>query len=383
MTRIWGPGARLVVGLALAAAAIALALPRVTGTSWRPILDALTHPSAGQLALLAVLWLAGLWVHTPSLTAALPGLSHRRALMLNLSGSCVSNLLPLGGAAGTVLNWRMARAWGFGSAAFGRWALVTNLADTVVKLLLPGVVLCWFALAGDRGAARLAGPGALGLALLVVLVLAVVLVGRDDRALRRVGGLADRLAARHPRLPDAPEGWGERAARFRAESADLVRAGWHRMLGGKVLYAAFQALLLWACLAVVGAPSAPLLVASAFVVERLLSMVVLTPGATGVVEVGMAGALTALGAPAAPAAAGVLLYRAFVIGMEVPVGGLTLLGWWVARRREASPVRSVIRVHPVGPSPRSGAHDAGSVPTEGASPWSTPVSAAPGSPSAG
>ena len=108
------------------------------------------------------------------------------------------------------------------------------------------------------------------------------------------------------------------------------------MLGGKLAYAALQALLLWASLRVVGGPVAPVVVASAFVVERVLSMVVLTPGATGVVEVGMAGVLGALGAEPAAAAAGVLLYRGLVVGMEVPVGGLALLGWWVGHRRAAA-----------------------------------------------
>ncbi|MBM6402367.1 lysylphosphatidylglycerol synthase transmembrane domain-containing protein [Phycicoccus sonneratiae] len=383
MTTVWGPGVRLAAGAALAAAVVAMALPRVTGTSWEPILAALTRPSPAQLGLLAALWLVGLWVHTPSLTAALPGLSHRRALLLNLSGSFVSNLLPLGGAAGTVVNWRMARGWGFGSAAFGRWALVTNLADTVVKLLLPGVVLCWVAVSGRDLAGPLTAPGTVGVALLLALVTGVVVLGRDDRAVRRLGRLLDRLAARLRPLPVAPEGWGERAARFRRDSAHLVRTGWARMLGGKVGYALFQALLLWACLEVVGAPAAPVVVASAFVVERLLSMLVITPGATGIVEVGMAGALTALGVPAAPAAAGVLLYRAFVVGMEVPVGGLALLGWWAGRRRGARAVRPVVRSHPADRTAGRTAHDARSDPTEGAPSWSTPVSAAPGSPSAG
>ncbi|HMM95046.1 lysylphosphatidylglycerol synthase domain-containing protein [Phycicoccus sp.] len=381
MTKVWGPGVRMAAGAALAATVVALALPKVTGTSWRPIVDALSRPTPTQLAVLAVLWLLGLWAHTPSLTAALPGLSHRRALLLNLTGSFVSNLLPLGGAAGTVVNWRMARTWGFGSAAFGRWALVTNLADLVVKLLLPGAVLCWFAAAGSSATHNLTGPGVVGVALLAVLVAAVVLVGRDDRAVRWAGGRLDRLAARLRPLPSAPEGWGERAARFRRESADLVRAGWGRLLGAKVLYALLQAVLLWACLSVVGAPAAPVVVASAFVVERLLSMLVLTPGATGIVEVGMAGALTALGVPAAPAAAGVLLYRAFVIGMEVPVGGLGLLGWWLSRRR-AGHLGAAARVHPTVRPVGRWAH-AGRLPTEGAARWSTRVSAAPASPSAG
>jgi uncharacterized membrane protein YbhN (UPF0104 family) len=330
--------ARLALSGGAAVAVVAVALPRVTGTPWSEIGTALARPSWTQLALLAVIWLAGLWVHTPSLTAALPGLTHRRALLLNLSGSFVSNLLPLGGAAGTVVNWRMARGWGFSATAFARWAVVTNLADTLVKLALPGIFLCWFAI-GSRAAPGTVGTSAaVGAGLLVVVLVAVTLVVRDDRPLRAAGGWVDRLSGRFRLVPSAPEGWGERAARFRLDSTRLVRDGWGRMLGGKLGYAALQALLLWCCLRVVGGPVAPVVVASAFVVERVLSMVVLTPGATGVVEVGMAAVLAALGAEPAAAAAGVLLYRALVVGMEIPVGGLALLGWWAGRRRSGSAV---------------------------------------------
>ncbi|MEZ5191932.1 MAG: hypothetical protein R2734_05130 [Nocardioides sp.] len=51
------------------------------------------------------------WSSTPSLRAALPGLSMRRALTLSLTGSAVANVLPVGGAAGIVLNHRMTRSW--------------------------------------------------------------------------------------------------------------------------------------------------------------------------------------------------------------------------------------------------------------------------------
>ena len=349
-----GAVARFAVAGGAAAALVAVVLPRASGARWHDIAGALSRPSASQLALLGALWFAGLCVHTPSLTAALPGLSHRRALLLNLSGSFVSNLLPLGGAAGTVVNWRMARTWGFSSGAFGRWAVVTNLADTVVKLALPGIVLCWFAVGSTAPPRTVGTAAAVGAALLVVTVLGVTLVARDDRMLRRAGSWADRAAARVRAVPSAPEGYGERAARFRSDSARLVRDGWGRMLGGKLGYAALQAVLLWACLRVVGGPVAPLVVASAFVVERVLSMVVLTPGATGVVEVGMAAVLGALGAEPAAAAAGVLLYRGLVVGMEVPVGGLALLGWWVGSRRGTSAVSAgnhVTDVRPTRPTP--------------------------------
>src|SRR6476469_10171958 len=143
-----GAVARFAVAGGAAVALVALVLPRASGARWHDIAGALSRPSASQLALLGVLWLAGLCVHTPSLTAALPGLSHRRALLLNLSGSFVSNLLPLGGAAGPVVNWRMARSWGFESPAFARWAVLTNLVDTLLKLVLPGLALCWLGVAG-------------------------------------------------------------------------------------------------------------------------------------------------------------------------------------------------------------------------------------------
>ncbi len=327
-----GPIARLVLSGGAAVAVLALAVPVVSGARWGEIGATLAGVGPVQLAGLAALWLAGLWVHTPSLTAALPGLSHRRAMLLNLTGSFVSNLLPLGGAAGTVVNWRMARTWGFGSSAFARWAVLTNLADTIVKVALPGVVLCWVAAAGGATRGPVVTAAAVGAGALGALVLAIGLVVRDERAVRRGGRLVDSVAARVRWVPVAQEGYGERAAGFRRESASLVRDGWARMLGGKVAYAALQAVLLWACLRVVGAGGSPLVVASAFAVERVLSMVVLTPGAVGVVEVGMVGVLGSLGTAPAAAAAGVLLYRALVVGMEVPVGGLALLGWWASRR---------------------------------------------------
>ncbi len=312
---------------------VVLALPAVSGARWDETGAALGEVGSTELVLLVALWAAGLWVHTPSLTAALPGLSHRRALLLNLSGSFVSNLLPLGGAVGTVVNWRMARAWGFGGNAFARWAMLTNVADTVVKVALPGLVLCWVAMSGAVAGGVMGAAAAVGTGLLGVLVLGVGLVARDDRAVRWAGGRADAVAARVRWVPSAPEGYGERAAGFRRDSTRLVRAGWGWMLGGKLAYAALQAVLLWACLRAVGGQVEPVVVACAFAVERVLSMLVLTPGAVGAVEVGMVGMLGTFGTAPAVAVAGVLVYRALVVGMEVPVGGLALFGWCALRRR--------------------------------------------------
>jgi hypothetical protein len=146
--------------------------------------------------LLTVVWLAGLWVQTPALTAAMPGLTHRRALLLNLTGSFVSNLMPLGGAVGTVANWRMARTWGFTTAAFGRWAVLTNLVDTLLKFVLPGIALLWLGAAGLEVKGSVSTAAYVGLGLLTASVLAVWLVARDDRAVRWLGQVADRVVQR-------------------------------------------------------------------------------------------------------------------------------------------------------------------------------------------
>ena len=324
--------AKLLVTGALATGIVAVALPRVAGANWSDIATALGGLSLAQLVLLGVVWMVGLWAHTPALTAALPGLSHRRALLLNLTGSFVSNLLPLGGAAGTVANWRMARSWGFAPPAFARWALVTNLFDTALKLVLPGVALCWLAVAGVEVTGAVSNAAYVGLALLTGVLLVVWLLARDDRMVRLLGRGADRVC-RHVRVLNPPAGgFAAKAAAFRHDSASVIAAGWARMAFGKIAYAVLQAALLWLSLRVLGAQVSPAVVLAAFAVERILSMVVITPGATGVVEVGMTGVLVALRVDPTLAAAGVLLYRAFTFGMEIPVGGLSMLAWSMSRR---------------------------------------------------
>jgi uncharacterized membrane protein YbhN (UPF0104 family) len=322
-------------GEALAAAALGVALlaaglPRVAGTSWDRIGDTLAQVSMTEVAALTVVWLAGLWVHTLALSAALPGLSHRRAFFLNLTGSAVSNVLPLGGAAGSAVNYWAARAWGFGSAAFLRWALVTNIWDVLGRLAVPGLALAWLSAAGSPSPALRDAAVAASTALLVLLVLTVVALRTTSWA-RAAGRVADRVGRRVRRPPPPGSSYAAAAVRAQQSVAGLVATAWVRLTVGKAGYAALQALLLWLCLDLVDAHPPAAVVFGAFAVERVLSLAVISPAATGIVELGMTGFLAALGADPGASAAGVVLYRIFVVGLEVPVGGLALL-WWVGRR---------------------------------------------------
>ncbi len=121
---------------------------------------------------------------------------------------------------------------------------------------------------------------------------------------------------------------------FRDRVAEVVGRRWLQLSLGTLGYAVLQAVLLWACLRVVGGPLSVTVVLAAFAVDRIMSMVVLTPGGTGFAEAGAAAALVALGGAPAAMAAGVLLYRGFIFALEIPVGGAWLVGWLWAHRRQ-------------------------------------------------
>lgn len=354
--RVAGPVVRGFLCSAAAVALLAFALPRLTGASWDEVASLVAGVGMGPLAVLALVWVAGLWVHTPALAAPLPGLSHRGALVLNLSGSCVSNLVPLGGAAGTVVNWRMVRGWGFDSAAFALWAVVSGIADVLLKIALPLLTLTLLVGTGhDAGSF----PGGAAYAVIGAVCALFAVAGwavGDELRLRRVCAGLDRALTALPRLRAPEGGCAEAALTFRRDSGAVLRQGWRRIVAGKLGYAALQALLLLLCLRAVGVSVPVLAVLAALSAERVLSLLAITPGATGFVEVGMVATLVAFGVDPAHAAAGALLYRLFTFGMEIPVGGALLAGWLVTgaegpgRRRPAGTRATRPAVGPAGPA---------------------------------
>ncbi|WP_345713827.1 lysylphosphatidylglycerol synthase domain-containing protein, partial [Kineococcus glutinatus] len=118
----------------------------------------------------------------------------------------------------------------------------------------------------------------------------------------------------------------------RRQALSALRRRWPHFSAGVLGYLLLQAVLLAACLQAGGVHVALGVVLTAFAVDRLATMVPLTPSGTGFAEAGSAAVLLAAGVPATSAVAGVLLYRAFVVLLEIPVGGLALTGWLIGRR---------------------------------------------------
>jgi uncharacterized membrane protein YbhN (UPF0104 family) len=328
---------RILVSIGLALTLLAVVLPRLVGTTLHDVVMALKLVTAPDAAVLVVIWALGLFVYSFVLTGALGGLSRKRALTLNLTGSSVSNVLPFGGAAGMSLNFVMLRAWGYGAQEFSAFTLVTNLWGILLKLALPALALgALFATGGTiNETMRWTTLGAAVALALVVLILVGFLARRA--VAQRVASFMAPVVVRVARMVHRPTSTVVVIANlleFRDRVVAVIGRRWAQLTVGMLGYAVLQAVLLWACLHAVGAPLGVTVVLAAFTVDRIMSMVVLTPGGAGFAEAGAAAALVALGGAPAAMAAGVLLYRGFTFALEIPVGGGWLAGWlWTYRRQ--------------------------------------------------
>jgi uncharacterized membrane protein YbhN (UPF0104 family) len=277
----------------------------VAGVLWTDVAHVLRGVVWWRLAVLAAVWVGGLGVYSVVLAAAMPGLGLRRGLLLNLTGSAVANVIPLGGAVATGLNWRMTRLWGHSNDDFVAYCVLTNVLDVTTKLVFPLVGV------GVLVAVSTPVPGPLWVVsgLCATALVVILVVGSGLLRLR------------------------QSAARI----AELLVRGWSRLLPASVGYVAAQLLLFVLSLGAVGLHPAFSIVLMAAAIERLGTLVPLTPGGTGVAEIGTVAWLVAMGVDPVGSVAGVLLYRMFLIALEIPVGGVLLGGWMFLRRWGAGP----------------------------------------------
>ena len=295
----------------------------VAHVAWSDVAALLRHVPPEQLALLTLIWLGGLVVYSLVLSAALPGLGVPRSLLLNLSGSAVSNVIPLGGAAGTALNWRMVTRWGHSGTAFAAFCLLTNGLDVLTKLLLPLVAVAGLLLVSAHVPATLWVMAACCGGVLVAGAIVEAFVSRISGGSRIGYGFLGRL---HGQLRESWQG-----------TAQLLKADAPRLLGASFGYIAAQVALLDVSLQTAGLHPPVTVVVMAAAIERLGTLIPITPGGTGVAEVGAIAWLIGTGLPPVEVVGGVLLCRIFLVVMEIPLGSALLAGWmWSQRSARAT-----------------------------------------------
>lgn len=323
----------VVVSLVAVVAIFVFAIPAISDSGYGEIWDELTRLSAGQLVELLVVWLLVMLAYTGVLTAALPGLRHAQALVVNLAGSAVSNVVPFGGAVGVGATYAMTMSWGFGPSAITLAVLVTGVWNVFVKLGVPVLALVVLVL-GGQAAAQLVPPAVLGVVALATGVAAMYLVLRSEHLAARIGEVVDRVGQALGRRLGRPRVDGRALiVGFRDRSIGLLRTRWAPLTFWMVVFNLGQFVLLLMCVRALGADTAQLgwmEVLAAFALANLLTTIAVTPSGVGFVEAGTTAALIAFGGPAAASAAAVFLFRGFTYLLEIPLGALAW-GVWAAR----------------------------------------------------
>jgi putative heme transporter len=312
-------------------AVFGLALPRLSsyGQEWRSV-TAMTWPAILLVTGAGAGSLVATWV---MICAFLPRLRLHQAAAVSLGSSAVANTVPAGGAVALGLTWKMLASWGIGTRDFVRYTLVSGLWNAFARLSLPVVALLAAAVSGKSGAvppaAAYCGAGVLlaaaaGLWLLLRSQRCAALAGQ---VLQGCETLACRLLRRPPTRRLAPG-----LLSFRAGTSAMMAERGIRITATTMLANIAFWLVLLACLRASGLNQEQVswqASLAAFAMVRLLTVLPVTPGGLGIVELGLTAPLiVGLGSGAAArVAAAVLLYRAVTYLPSLPLGALAY-AWW-------------------------------------------------------
>ena len=118
-----------------------------------------------------------------------------------------------------------------------------------------------------------------------------------------------------------------------AEALQILRSGDRRVLAGSVGYWAFDNAVLWATFHAFGISPAITIVLMGYLIGQLGGALPI-PGGVGGIDGGLIGTLILYGAPAAAAAAAVLLYRVILFWLPLLVGAVAFASLRRALARE-------------------------------------------------
>jgi uncharacterized membrane protein YbhN (UPF0104 family) len=311
-----------------AGAALVALLPHLLHTTWGRTLEYFATVWSPMLLLMVVLWFAGLWAYTFVFTASLPGLSHPHALALNVTGTAASNVLPFGGAVGVAITFLMARGWGHPRHAIAASALITGVWNVFSRLCLPLLGLLALLVTREVPNPAVTQAAIVAAVILTALTALVVAAVASQSAARRFGDWFDVLARLLPhRLRPELGVASEALERVQRAVAEVLKTGWIQLTLGMVAYMGLQAVLFTSCLVMTGAYRDLAQTLAAFALGRVLTAVGVTPNGVGISEAGTAALLVALGSPAAPVAAAVLLFSMLTHGLETLSGAVTWMVW--------------------------------------------------------
>jgi uncharacterized protein (TIRG00374 family) len=274
--------------------------------------------------------------------AALPGLRLWHAFLTGQIGTAVTNTVPAGSLVGIGVTYAVLSSFGHRVGSIALASVLTGWWNTLVRCALPAGALLPLALSGGEVNTGLLIAALIGLILAAGTMLVLVWVTRSERFARASGRVAGRFvsALRRPFHKPPVDGWEESFAKFQRMSAGLLKGRWHWLTLATVVSHVSLFWVLLGCLRFIGIgpdvipwPEA----LEAFAVVRLATVLPLTPGGLGMVEVGTTAALMFVAGEdsglGSEVVAAVLLFRALTYLLQVILGVLSYVVWRREMRR--------------------------------------------------
>jgi uncharacterized protein (TIRG00374 family) len=256
----------------------------------------------------------------------LPGLTLRWSFVADEASAAVSNTIP--GPSGTAMRYLTYRRYGLSASDFGRSTVVNSIWNNALILLAPSVIIPVLAVV-QPVPGRVLWIALLGLAISIVALILIIAVVRSERFAYRIGALLGRSInwARGLRSRPPAEDVGRTVVRFRHETLDTVRRHWLPLSTVIVVKYLATYLVLLISLRAMGLDNALLTnfeVLAVYAFVRLLTLIEITPGGIGVVEVLYISALSWAtdGVAEDQIVAGVFVFRMFTYLTPILIGAV-------------------------------------------------------------
>lgn len=307
---------------------------------------ALQQVSGWGIALLIAGGFAVMTMNALAMAAPIPQLHIRRAFIAQQACTAVSNVIP--GPSGTAARFAILRSWAIGVEDFTRATFAVSIWSNVTMISMPGIAFLILAIKEgvEVGGKNLLALAAIAVAVSIISIGLVIAVLRSEGFARWLGRLTERIYNFLRRLLRKPpvSNLEAQSIELRLRTVEVLKDRGGRLTAVTVGNYWFNGLLLTVCLWLSGIPYSelPLIVGLAlYSVGRLSTIIQVTPGGVGVVEVAYTAVYVAVlgDTYSAQIVTGVLLYRALTYLMPIIVGGgcYVLWRWLLGRdRRKAT-----------------------------------------------
>ena len=311
------------------------------GTYGETISQAISDLTWVEIVLLVIAGLVIMTLNGMAMKTPLQGIDTKQAFVAQQSASAVSNVIP--GPSGTAARFAILHSWGVGVEDFTRGTVAVSIWNNVIMISMPGLAFLALAITGDTGTSGVRLLLLAAGALLVSVIAIAVVVGalHSERFARWLGRVTQRCVNPFRRLfrRKPVTGLDDATAELRQRTVDILAERKARLTAITLSAYWLSGVLLVVCLWLSGVPYSELTMVTGlalYSVGRFLTIIQVTPGGVGVVEVVYV-ALFMLVVPEqynAQVVAGIVIYRILTYALPIFVGGGTYLVWRRMRARE-------------------------------------------------